>query len=94
MTELKPCPFCGGKAFITPEYQGGQRLVIRCNECSAIGPQFLNENAMIKSWNTRKEPKPDTSLFVCEICHDTGHYYDHLKFRSVKCGCQCKEPKP
>lgn len=54
--ELKPCPFCGDKAFITPlgRISKNREMVIRCNGCSAIGPMYLNEQAMIKAWNTRQ----------------------------------------
>lgn len=63
MTELKPCPFCGGEAIINtigshkhaiatfmPDYSGG--TFIECTKCScAIAEE--SDDAAIKAWNRR-----------------------------------------
>lgn len=67
MTELKPCPCCGPKAFITPSIkcdpQAGKHCwtaELRCHECglnisrtAATEQEALYE--AIKAWNTRAE---------------------------------------
>lgn len=49
--ELKPCPFCGGKAELKNDLQ--DRVV--CTDCRANGPYFLTSNDAIEAWNTRAE---------------------------------------
>lgn len=67
MTELKPCPCCGPKAFITPstkcDPQAGKHCwtaELRCRECglnisrsAATEKEALYE--AIKAWNSRAE---------------------------------------
>ena len=62
--ELKPCPFCGGEAFINtveshahevatfmPDYPGG--TFIECTSCTcALSGE--TEDKAIEAWNTRK----------------------------------------
>ena len=53
MTELKPCPFCGSKAWI--DCDEPTNINIRCLFCSAI-ISFENaddENDVINAWNRR-----------------------------------------
>ena len=59
MSDLKPCPFCGGSdnyparlimqevAWASPVYS------IECENCGALGGVDSNEEAAIKAWNTR-----------------------------------------
>ena len=68
MKELKPCPFCGGKANITT-YLGNKRIVyIECDGCKAYmgHPRimtsalkgklyFEDKNELIEAWNRRAE---------------------------------------
>ena len=54
MTELKPCPFCGGKAKMTKRqiryfgmnYKGQKKIrmavQVRCNRCKARGPVYTS----------------------------------------------------
>jgi Lar family restriction alleviation protein len=61
VSELKPCPFCGGEAsteFI--DYEGdtwvGKHEVICCNDTCVVQPNtdgFEPEEDAIKAWNTR-----------------------------------------
>lgn len=76
MTELKPCPCCGPKAFITPstkcDPQAGKHCwtaELRCHECGlnisrseATEKEALHE--AIEAWNTRAERtcKPDVFM--------------------------------
>ena len=61
-TELKPCPFCGGKAFMEviephehfiadlPDYGGG--AFIECTNCTCSMSAKTEEKA-IEAWNRR-----------------------------------------
>ena len=48
MEQLKPCPFCGGKAKII--YPGGRKLV-KCSGCGVTTSAL--EQYPEKHWNTR-----------------------------------------
>lgn len=67
--ELKPCPFCGGEAYLEefephkhffvelPEYPGG--AMITCKKCEGR-LSFSGKDAkekVIKAWNTRVYPR-------------------------------------
>lgn len=57
MTELKPCPFCGGTNL---KIKGGIGKYVSCLDCDN-GAHFpgegstANENDAIEAWNTRAE---------------------------------------
>jgi len=55
MTELKPCPFCGGEAeTLTAESMyGGYLFGIMCNDCCSRGDIYDTEAEAIEAWNTR-----------------------------------------
>lgn len=75
MTELKPCPCCGPKAFIVPstkcDPQAGKHCwmaELRCRECglnisrsAATEKEALHE--VIETWNTRAEREVGISKF-------------------------------
>ena len=62
--ELKPCPWCGGSAYIRPAWHGDEGFVVGCSHESAadpdqcaISPQslpFVSAEAAAAAWNTRK----------------------------------------
>ena len=74
MTELKPCPFCGGEAEFYPAAcieQGWYIATVQCVSCAAQvcskpgldrAEQEANESA-VKSWNTRAEREVGISKF-------------------------------
>ena len=58
MAELKPCPFCGGKAFLSAAgwkcKDGKDRYEVRCARCwTRCGVKALPEAQAIEAWNTR-----------------------------------------
>ena len=54
MTELLPCPFCGGEAEIT--YVCGEYAVM-CKSCKGSSDFNTNTSKSISRWNTRVYPK-------------------------------------
>lgn len=60
MLELKPCPFCGGKAWTTPIYRihmEKTRYIVKCTKCNAI-MEYRSQEAVEKAWN-RRVGEPD-----------------------------------
>ena len=49
--ELKPCPFCGGRAELTaiPSVS----IHYRCKRCKASGPYHTAHKDHVEQWNTR-----------------------------------------
>lgn len=60
MSELKPCPFCGGEAEL---YTSNVSALVECNYCGACIGACVGHNAKanaIKAWNKRhNEPLQD-----------------------------------
>jgi len=57
--ELKPCPFCGGKAKVGYAISDYNRWGVECQTCGAsvevgYGNYPDTEEAAIKKWNGRK----------------------------------------
>lgn len=62
MSDLKPCPFCGGKGVMfTHNYpQLCPTYGVVCELCGTQGPQFFyKEEDAAKYWNHRTEDKSD-----------------------------------
>ena len=58
MTELKPCPFCGGKAELLIQSETDGTWCVECSECGASGPGgptagAWSEQEAIDDWNER-----------------------------------------
>lgn len=51
--ELKPCPFCGGKA----EFRSGSSTTpyIRCKECGGRTKSSRNSANLVAAWNRRAD---------------------------------------
>lgn len=54
MSELKPCPFCGGEAQVVNRFGDIQHLFyVLCDDCAACGSLEKNEAEAADAWNTR-----------------------------------------
>jgi len=52
MSELKPCPFCGGEAEYGLTFAGEE---VYCKKCHAAMPRISTKEQAIEAWNTRAE---------------------------------------
>jgi Lar family restriction alleviation protein len=62
MAELKPCPFCGGKAkrvIFKDKKTDDVWHGVRCSNCNCVGfyidPQYETEATAIVKWNRRAD---------------------------------------
>jgi len=58
MSELKPCPFCGGYAHLDKAYSYFRDIVIYCEECDTVFTlDDCNATAedIVNAWNRRAE---------------------------------------
>ena len=61
MDELKPCPFCGGKAELVNYGLTGKLKVVQCSDCGArtriqanvFDPDIKRGESIIEAWNRR-----------------------------------------
>ena len=53
MSELKPCPFCGGKAelLIVPGQQS--KWIVRCTKCYCNCGVDISDHDAVERWNER-----------------------------------------
>lgn len=81
--ELKPCPFCGGKAFFANRYAIGKicRTVV-CEDCRAVVTNFEGEDKekAAEMWNSRSLDMIPCSKEMPEsnTCYDNTAYIKGL----------------
>jgi len=51
MTELKPCPFCGGNSEV--HVTEAEYWYVICLECGTISGIYSSEDEAMKAWNRR-----------------------------------------
>lgn len=56
--ELKPCPFCGGKATLWQDLTADRQFHILCGCGGRVG-WFETEEEAIRAWNTRTPQKKE-----------------------------------
>lgn len=55
---VKPCPFCGGEAFVNFDELGDTNLAhVMCSECWSTGPERDDGTEQL-AWNTRAPQTP------------------------------------
>ena len=60
MSELKPCPFCGGKAeMLINEYEDSRKeYLVACTECDGMVERWREaEEEAVEQWNRRVSDK-------------------------------------
>lgn len=67
MTELKPCPYCGGSAAI----YNTNTVFVECKDCHASGPYKKTVQSAIKAWNAL----PRTVRWTQEPPTEPGWYW-------------------
>lgn len=94
MSELKPCPFCGGEAeMLTAEsMHGGNLYGVMCNCCACRTDVFDNEAEAIAAWNTQAERtchNISEDGFLCSVCSfgDFGSFKFEPRF-CPNCGAR------
>ena len=53
--ELKPCPFCGGKAAVVESSPVYLAYRVRCKRCGAETGMYTTAIKAVRCWNTRAE---------------------------------------
>lgn len=91
--ELKPCPFCGGKAILEESKFGLN--VISCESCEET-MQALHVDNLIKAWNTRVDNVAKTDECCKKSCKQENATLDsainHCKeIISKMDNCPCKK---
>lgn len=64
MTQLKPCPFCGGKAeMLINEYNDSRKeYLVACAECDGMVERWREtEEEAVEQWNRRVSDKEDSN---------------------------------
>lgn len=91
MSNLKPCPFCGGEAEIHPSNDWdakftGSTYFAWCDKCETRGDYYNTEAEAIVAWNTRADDAPDQTVDSCEadsreqLEWDAKMLVDNLRF--------------
>lgn len=103
MSELKPCPFCGGEAKIKARYYRAINYFCYngvCQECNASMDTKDTEAEAIEAWNTRHERMctmhfyPASNLWRCSECVGATHAErsdDELPMYCQWCGARVVE---
>lgn len=76
MTELRPCPFCGGEARLWHPKEYGITLgSVKCNSCGASTESFTDDDSAIEAWNKRPNPwhtgtPTENGYYLCKVFYD------------------------
>ena len=57
LPDLKPCPFCGGKAELFHSYDGYHCVQCTCCACGTI--HMITEMAVVRMWNRRARERKE-----------------------------------
>ena len=92
MNELKPCPFCGGKATIRHE-SSFDVYYIHCDTCNSETGNtglYLEKGKAIEAWNTRAEPIVRCRDCVWYEAKEYRRYCDRTGSFQIEPGGFCK----
>ena len=98
MTELLPCPFCGGEAELKPTYDldadeidGWFAWCCTANDCTThpMTNDYLTRAEAIEAWNTRTERTCEdvdmySAQFVCSECGAIVHLEDDCGYYTIR----------
>ena len=92
MSELKPCPFCGGEVDVIIASWTGWRYIGCQNPACNFKPSTIKLNSPkqqdgdshTKAWNTRKPDAKKESPELLEVKELVGHCWVHSGYRN--CG--------
>lgn len=79
MSDLKPCPFCGGKAILL---QSGFVFQVQCGSCGASGRND-DKTTSVAHWNTRTELEREC---IWTRVNNSNHCWDEYDAWSTSCG--------
>lgn len=91
--ELKPCPFCGGKAKLDTMGLMCQNYVVYCTKCHAEAESAGSTAKAIELWNRRTAPgnKPlELEHVDCKMCQFLERNADEEPCRYCKGAYQSK----
>lgn len=90
MSELLPCPFCGGEAYSEPFTIGDGWYVsddyqVICGVCGTFSKVYQNEKEAIKAWNSRVERTCtiEQSGFATGFCSECGGEFCASVFNNI-----------
>lgn len=84
MSELKPCPFCGGEAEVLGETKWSRGAFVGCLKCRATIDRQATEAEAIEAWNTRTHPESEVMLMGDRVfINGHGHYAKERTCRST-----------
>lgn len=100
MTELKPCPFCGGKAdwFVLEKMNNEKLYYVECSYCFARTGYYFTEYESIKEWNKRTpdwisvnkrlpEESGDYLVFVEGLIENMMYFKRHSAWNATDLNC-------
>lgn len=88
MTELKPCPFCGGEARLWHPKEYDITLgSVKCNSCGASTESFTDDDSAIEAWNKRPNPwhtgtPTEEGWYLLAFIEDGRMIYDANRLRN------------
>lgn len=92
--DLKPCPFCSGKAVMRKIINSGE-YVCSCELCNATpAPWGQNsEEEAANIWNTRKKPYESRKKLPCPKCGTPRPetWFSSSMLEDKKVGIKCRE---